>query len=74
MNTKEVGAQEVMTGKFDSHEFYIYNMKEPVFNMKVMSTYGDLNIPENSENTRRFYKNNEGNLVERFFQVHNCFL
>ena len=41
--------------------------------MKVMSTYGDLNIPANSDNTRRFYKNNEGNLVERFFRYTTIF-
>ena len=73
MSNMDVGTQQVMSGKLDSLEFYIYNMKEPAFNMKVMSTYGDLNIPENSDNTRRFYKNNEGNFVERFFRYTTIF-
>ena len=73
MKQKKVGEIDIMTGKLSNESFYIFNMKEPAFNMKIMSTYGDKVVPENQENTRRFFKDETGITVKREFKYTTVF-
>ena len=53
MATKDVGSVGVLSGKLDNVDFTIFSMKEPAFNMKMMSTYGDVDVPLNQEEKQK---------------------
>ena len=42
-------------------------MKEPAFVMKMMATYGDMEVASHQEKTRRFYTNDTGDTIRREF-------
>ena len=73
MATKDVGSVGVLSGKLDNVDFTIFSMKEPAFNMKMMSTYGDVDVPPNQEKTGRFYKDESGKIVHREFEYTTVF-
>ena len=49
-------------------------LKEPAFVTKIMCTYGDTNKPTNQENTRRYYKEEDGNTICWELKYTNIFL
>ena len=68
MKDKEVGDVGVLSGKLAGVDFNIFCMKEPAWNMKLMSTYyGDTETPSGQEKTRRFYKDATGTTIRRQF-------
>ena len=42
MKEREVGEVEALKGTIDNSPYHIFCMKEPDYNMKMMSTYGAL--------------------------------
>ena len=60
MENKNVGENAMLSGKLDDVPVFLFNMKEPAFNMKIMSTYGDLTQADNQEQTRRYFKDANG--------------
>ena len=56
MDDKEVGDVGILSGVLTDVPFNIFCMKEPTWNMKLVSTYGDKETPPNQEQTRRFFK------------------
>ena len=56
MKDSQVGDVDVATGTLDDVPYKVFCMKEPDYVMKLMSTYGDLSIPEQQEDTIRIYE------------------
>eukprot|EP00594_Rhizosolenia_setigera_P000610 CAMPEP_0178944722 /NCGR_PEP_ID=MMETSP0789-20121207/3318_1 /TAXON_ID=3005 /ORGANISM="Rhizosolenia setigera, Strain CCMP 1694" /LENGTH=700 /DNA_ID=CAMNT_0020624495 /DNA_START=47 /DNA_END=2146 /DNA_ORIENTATION=- len=53
MKDDVVGTTRVHYGILDRIKYYIFNLKEPDYTSKIMSTYGSLSIDENDEKTSR---------------------
>lgn len=60
MKDKFPGDTDAMTGNLDGLKFHVFNMKETEFNMKMMTMYGDLDVPDGQETTRRYFKGGDG--------------
>ena len=65
MKDDEVGQNRVMSSHLNGERYSFFMMKEPAFVMKMMTSYGDLQAVENQEVTRRYFKDNNGNIVRR---------
>ena len=63
MEGKEVGDVSVLLGVLVDKNFYIFCMKKPGWNMKLMSTYGNTDTPPNQKTTRCFYKETTGTTI-----------
>ena len=64
---KEVGETDSLYGELEGVHYDIFGMKEPDYIMKIMSTYGGLNVNDGQrESMRKYFK--DGTEVEKRFQ------
>ena len=63
MREKNVGDVDVATGILDNIKFNIFAMKESDYSMKLMSTYGDLVIRDDEDDTRRIFVDPKTNKI-----------
>ena len=69
MKDDEVGTTRVVKGSMDNVEYYIFNLKEPEYTSKIMSTYGCL--AEEGEETSRRINGGTDKKHFRYTQVFN---
>ena len=66
--TKDVGDVDAWPGELDGVSYHLFCMKEPDYVMSLMSTYGTTSPNIGQEETRRHYKNANGDDVTKSFQ------
>lgn len=57
---KDVGAVDSLRGTLDNVPYDIFCLKEPSYVMKIMSTYSGLNVVEHAKESKRVFKDSDG--------------
>jgi hypothetical protein len=65
---KEIGYSDALPGVLDGVRFNLFCMKEPDYVMMLMSTYGTTSPKDGQKDTRRHYKNAQGQIVTTTFK------
>jgi hypothetical protein len=65
---KPIGYSDALPGVLDGVRFNLFCMKEPDYVMMLMSTYGTTSPKDGQKDTRRHYKNAQGQIVTTIFK------
>ena len=63
---EEVGATQSLRGELDGIKYDIFCLKEPIYTMKIMSTYAGLVAPHNPYEVNRHYIHNQQEVKSSF--------
>ena len=66
MASKDVGSCDSLRGTLDGVPYDLFVMKEPDYNMKLMSTYGGLTVPKDQKESKRVWIENGETKTAKF--------
>jgi hypothetical protein len=65
---KDVGHSDALPGEIDGVRYHLFCMKEPDYVMSLMSTYGTTSAKAEQPETKRHYKNAQGDDITKVFR------
>lgn len=68
MKTKEIGETDSVNGKLDGFKYNLFAMKDNIYVVKLMATWGSLTISPRQESTRRYQTNADGTRTSLHFK------